>query len=112
MYGLGIAKPLRYSYSADLLDLQRLLDGRSVLDNFFSKQSTKGALKAGIGHIPSKLFSKNLQPFKLQVYSKYKKNQMCPYTSINYITNDLELLRPWGPQSQLSGGNPRFKPKV
>ena len=63
MYGLGIAKPLRYSYSADLLDLQRLLDGRSVLDNFFSKQSTKGALKAGIGHIPSKLFSKNLQPF-------------------------------------------------
>ena len=73
MYGLGIAKPLRYSYSADLLDLQRLLDGRSVLDNFFSKQSTKGALKAGIGHIPSKLFSKNLQPFKLQVYSKYKK---------------------------------------
>ena len=28
---------------------------------------------------------KNLQLFKLQVYRKNKKNQICPYTSIPYM---------------------------
>ena len=35
-------------------------------------------LNADVGHISSRPFSEDLQPFKLQVYSK-KKKKMCPY---------------------------------
>ena len=47
MYGLEIAQPLRYSYSADLLDLQSaidltFLDGRSVLEKHFFQNVQRG----------------------------------------------------------------------
>ena len=49
MYGLGIAQPLRYPDSADLLDLQRCNWPNFKMEglfwtNFFSKWNTKSAL--------------------------------------------------------------------
>ena len=41
MHGLGIARPLRYLYSADLLDLQRS-NLSNFLDKLFFKMKFKG----------------------------------------------------------------------
>ena len=80
-YGLGIAQPLGYSYSTDLLDSQRsaidLTSRRKVrLRQTFFKWSTKG-----VGHRTSRSFWEDLKLFKLWNYSKSSKIKPFPKTT-------------------------------
>ena len=86
------------------MQLISLLDGRSVLDKLFFQNEVQRVLYKLVLvlvtlHIPSQSFSKDLQPFKLQVYSINKQITCVPITTIilpMIDLEDLELLRTWG----------------
>ena len=110
MYGLGIAQPLRYPNSADLLDLQRsaILAERSVLDKLFFQNEVQRVLyKLVLVTYPIDHSRGIHSPSNFRFIQKTKKIKCVPITIIllpKINLEHLELLRPWGPEIHLPGG--------
>ena len=84
MFSLGIAQLLRYSYSADLLDLQNAIDltsrwkVRFRKTFFFQNEVQRVLYKLVLGTYPLPPFWRIYSPLNFMFIQKLK-NQMYPY---------------------------------